>query len=346
MKAVGLFLALSCFCPLQDCPLDGTQGIWVPGSQAGLPDPWVEAPFPCLAGESLVLESRTIHCGGGRSPAMPSTERWRVVAFATLVDRPRDYGGNAVAFRPPWAVQRQSGGAAAPFVCSAKDCTEAASHAADAGCAACGGRLCAHHAEAGTLCSDCEDGAHPGEGTRSISTAQGARRTLPGHALLALWPSPGTDLITVHSGRGREQARSGAAEEAECPLEGTMHFAAEALPAPRSRTHCAAVTPPGTLLVIAAGDVRGLAVRHVVQKKAGAPAEEAEDQPLCHWWQWEMIPSSASFMDPAVAQRGGFLVEDTVGWACPCKRQVCSAGHRVRMSQGWGPGWCSNLAII
>ena len=145
--------AFSCFCPLHDCPLDGTHGVWVPSSQTGLPDPWVEASFPSLAGDSLVLDSRTIHCGGGRSSSLPSTTVWRVVAFATLVAKPTDYDANEVAFRPPWAGQRQPfPPAAAPTSCHCRDCHSLAS---GRGCPLCGTLVCLPHHHMGELCAAC-----------------------------------------------------------------------------------------------------------------------------------------------------------------------------------------------
>ena len=94
-------LAYSCFCAIHPQPQDGTESLFVPNSHRGTPDPWLEVPFPGMPGQCLVLESRTVHCGGGRSPSLGDAAPWRVVAFATMVHPPRDYEANAVAFRLP-----------------------------------------------------------------------------------------------------------------------------------------------------------------------------------------------------------------------------------------------------
>ena len=145
----------------------------MPCSQSGVPDPWVEASFPSLAGDSLVLDSRTIHCGGGRSPTMPSTCVWRVVAFATLVARPIDYDVNEVAFRPPWADQRLAAQlASAPSRCTARDCASPASRGN--GCPLCERPLCAEHQRLGDVCSRCEAGL-PVDGATSRTQLLGVR---------------------------------------------------------------------------------------------------------------------------------------------------------------------------
>ena len=334
--AVPLVLALSCFCPLQDCPMDGTQGLWVPCSHAGLPDPWVEAPFPCVAGESLVLESRTIHCGGGRSPAMPPSESWRVVAFATLSDSPRNYNQNAVAFRPPWAVGRHPCSAAGTPLCAAPNCTHPAATSATAACAPCGAPLCIAHSHAGALCATCSGGG-PG-GPHPTPAAPTVRRDTPGQAILALMPGPGTELLTMHTlapQYGAPAASSSSSSSASsasfpalqpCPLEDVAHFHDGNLPNPQDAAWSAAITSYGSILVLTLGHLRGLATLRPgagLRKTVDGQDIQDEEIPICHWWQWEMVPRAAVFMDPAVAEKAGYLVPYTAGWSCPCSRQVC-----------------------
>ena len=133
----------------------------MPASHRGMPDPWVEAAFPTAPGQCLVLDSRTIHCGGGRSPALPASAPWRVVAFATLVDPPRDYQVNEVAMRPPWAAPARPSQPLSDqrprAQCSARACSNAAGSTPNAACARCGSPLCPLHHSLGELCAGCED---------------------------------------------------------------------------------------------------------------------------------------------------------------------------------------------
>ena len=140
----------------------------MPASHRGLPDPWVEAAFPSAPGVALVLDSRTIHCGGGRSPSLPPTSPHRVVAFVTLVDPPRDYQVNAVAMRPPWATQpssAQPSSSQPPLpTCGVRGCSSPPSASRAAVCARCGCPVCPLHFSLGEVCAVCEDeeeGAHP-----------------------------------------------------------------------------------------------------------------------------------------------------------------------------------------
>ena len=48
-------VALTCLVVLTPCPHDGTQGVWVPLSEDGIPYPWVEVPFPVDVGSITAM---------------------------------------------------------------------------------------------------------------------------------------------------------------------------------------------------------------------------------------------------------------------------------------------------
>lgn len=76
-------MAFSVFFPLDPCPAqDASAGAWVLASHRGVPHPWIEVAFAEWEGSLTILNSFTVHRGGGRSDACVGPARH--VAFASV----------------------------------------------------------------------------------------------------------------------------------------------------------------------------------------------------------------------------------------------------------------------
>ena len=147
-----------------------------------------------------------------------------------------------------------------------------------------------------------------------------SRPLMPSRPLLVLFPARSSEILTLVQLPGESAPAEGgeAAAAAQCPLLQYVHLPQPALPPPRSPHMVAAATVWGSLLVLCSGTASGVVQAVPTKEKAASPGER---QPAM-WWQWQLVPRSASVLDPTVAARGGLLAGGPDHWTCPCGAKV------------------------